>query len=504
MAILLGLQSSPSRSPNGPRILFYCALVASIFCLWTVFAWYQGLDDDLRSVRQERDAAIKVIKAREYEQKTQTEEIRRLKEKYRQDMTEAQTKIDDLNATAQGIGYNNYDGGQLDGADEVVVVIKTGATELYKVLPIHLATTLNHVPNFLLFSDHEQRIGQYHIQDSLDDSKPESVQEFWDYHLYRDQQQYMAEGQNPDFLELSGGWELDKFKNVHILVKTYKQRPDAKWYLFIDADTYIVMANLLPFLRNLDHNEKLYFGSPTYIANLNFAHGGTGYVISHAAVKAVVESKEELAQSYEDFTKDQCCGDYVLARALKDNDIDLIWASPNFQGEPPYTMEFDKDKMCEPVVTLHHMLPLDVGEFWNFEQEKAKPGEYLLYADVYEKFVAPHLKDEIPAWDNMGGRWGDEVDIKVIDPHRWGNGTKPSAFDRCKQACKDKEDCVQFRTKGDECKITHHTMLGWRVPLSKDDKEDYHSGWLMNRVDELGSVLPCSQPPADWPKDKIK
>ena len=418
-------------------------------------------------------------------------------------MTEANAMIAELNSTGQEVGYKHYPAGQLEGTEDVVVAFKTGATELFKLLPIHFSTTMNHISNYLLFSDHEQVIGQYYVQDSLNESSPDAIQSYNDFQLYRDQQKWMAEGQNPEFLEFKGGWELDKFKNVHIMAKTYKQRPNAKWYLFIDADTYVSMANLVPFLSKLDHNQKLYFGSPTYIANLEFAHGGTGYVISHAAIKAVMESKPNIGKDYDSFAKDQCCGDYVLARALKDNDIGLIWAAPNFNGEPPYMIEFDKDKMCEPIVTLHHMRAADIGDYWNFEREKSKPGQYTLFADVFDHFVSNHLRAERENWDNLGGKSGEEADIEQGYEQERANGTIPSAFERCKQFCIKKPECVQYRTKKDECKILTHTQLGWKIPVSWGDQEDFKSGWLMDRVNDLRTALPCSQPPPDFPKNKI-
>lgn len=44
----------------------------------------------------------------------------------------------------------------LAGADDVVVVLKTGATELLDKLPVHLDTTLRCYPHHLMFSDYEE------------------------------------------------------------------------------------------------------------------------------------------------------------------------------------------------------------------------------------------------------------------------------------------------------------------------------------------------------------
>lgn len=505
MAILSSLPAVPPRPHLNPRTFYYIALAASVVCFWTIFHWSQGLYEQIQTLTHERDAALSTARGREVEQKAQMEELQRLKKKYGFELDEASALIKELNATGQATGYKHYPSGQLEGTEEIVVAIKTGATELFKTLPIHFVTTLPQTANYLLFSDHEQTIGQYQIQDSLNETTEEARKTYNDFQLYRDQRQYMAEGQNPEFLDFKGGWELDKFKNIPILAKTWRQRPNAKWYVFIDADTYIGMANLMPFLKTLDHKKELYFGSPTYIADLEFAHGGTGYVLSHAAVKKVMEKHPRIDGEYDAWTKEQCCGDYAVARALKDNDISLKWASPNFNGEPPYMIEFDKDKMCQPLITLHHMRAQDVGDYWNFEREHAKPGQYILFADAYEYFVAPHLRDERLDWDNLGGNQGELIDIEKDWEEAKNNGTKvPSHFDRCKASCRGKDDCVQWRTHKEECRISTHTQLGWKVPVSYDDNETYKSGWFMDRVNDLRTALPCKQPEKDWAKKRLQ
>lgn len=503
MTILNGFSTPPPRQNMNGRAIFYIAFAASIFCLWTVFAWYQGLFEELQVARQERDAAINLAKAWEHEQKVQSEEMQKVKERYGAEIMGAHEIIAELNDTKQAAGYVNYPSEQLDGGDDIVVAIKTGATEIFKTLPVHFSTTLTHVPNFLLFSDHEQTIGDYHVQDSLNESSSEAINNFRDFQLYRDQQQFMAMGQNPEFVEFTGGWDLDKYKNVHIMVKAYKQQPNAKWYFFIDADSYILMGNLIPYLRNLDHTQKLYFGSPTWVGDINFAHGGTGYIISHAAVQTVVENNPDIGKQYESTAKDNCCGDAVLAKCLRDHDIHLIWAYPNFQGEPPYRMEFAKERMCAPLLTLHHMLPRDIGEFWEWERKTAQKGEYLLWADAFNFFVDPYLEETRKHWDNMGGDRGEIVDIDTAFPVQESYQSRPSAFDRCRQTCIDKVDCVQFRVRKEECKISTNLMLGWKVPVSNKEHEEYKSGWLMDRVAEMKKAMPCHQPAKDWPHDEI-
>lgn len=481
-----------------------------------------------------------------------------MKDEFTEQMILMENEMEDLNSsiqtTGQALGYANFLDGQVPpvnglSMNDVVVIIKTGATEAYKALPIHLSTTLTHTPNVLLFSDHNQTMGQYQIQDALDEVTPDILENNGDWQLYKDQKQYMAVGQSPEFLELEGGWELDKYKNLHMLSKTYKQRPDAKWYLYIDADSYVLMHNLLRYLSTLDASQKLYLGSATYINDTPFAHGGTGYAISHGAMQHIMQREPDIARQYDQHARENCCGDYVLGRAFKDHGIELSWISPTFQGDPPYMFEMDAERYCQPLVTMHHMRPADIGRVWEFERRLARPGQYILHQDVFEEFVYPYLKDERWDWDCMSGERGE---IRELPKDTWKvegeeeeeeaeeeeeekqeeeqeqeqekqenkarlkknkkkktKGLSPferkkRTFEACKKICRDKDDCVMFRIWREECKIDWHLALGYKVPVSRDDNEEYRSGWMMDRVEGMRRARPCKQPEEGWERRQVE
>lgn len=53
--------------------------------------------------------------------------------------------------------------------DEILVVLKTGANEVFEKLPTQILTMLQCVEDLLIFSDLEQQLGAYHIYDALAD-----------------------------------------------------------------------------------------------------------------------------------------------------------------------------------------------------------------------------------------------------------------------------------------------------------------------------------------------
>ena len=286
-----------------------------------------------------------------------------------------QSKVHSTTSSAKpsktATAFRHLSSEDLEGSEDIHLIIKTGATELFDKLPVHFVTTLNHVPHYTIFSDIDQKLGDYIIHDSLVDYNTTTKENNPDFKLYMALQHDKPLRQDPKRLKYKGGWELDKYKNIYTLSKTFKERPDAKWYLFIDADTYVMWPNFLRWLKGKDHTKPLYFGSPAMFKEITFGHGGTGYLVSNGAMQHVVGNNPAVAKNYEDEAANSCCGDHVLAKLMLDHGIELTRANPNFNGEPPYTVRFDDEKWCQPVVTFHHMSPPDIEDMWEFERENA-------------------------------------------------------------------------------------------------------------------------------------
>lgn len=506
MIVLPRAGSPASRYAFSTRGINLLAVVFTSCCVWAFVYWYQGLMHQMALIGAERDFAIDAREQEAAIHETNTaareKDIEGLKMTFDNELGERHRQIEELKRIGQEKAYQNYPGGQVEGADEIVVVIKTGATEALSRMPIQLATTLTHTPNYLLFSDHEQMIGHYTIQDSLDESNSEAIQNWSDFQLYRDLQQYIRQNQSAEHLDLQGGWNLDKYKNTHMMVKTYRQRPDAKWYYFMDADSYVMMGNLVAFLRGLDHNDRFYMGSATQLNNLPFGHGGSGYILSQGTMKAVLGENKKLDQKYEELAKNSCCGDYVVAQALHDHGIKIRNIHPHIQGNTHYDIQFDQRRMCMPILSLHHMTTTDINTIWEYEKVRARPGTYLLFADMFEHFIDPHLKESLSEWDNMEGGEGDVMDLPE-DNH--ANGTEPTPyFERCKRVCVARRQCISYRIHGEECRVSNSLTLGQRAPMTWNDRKTFQSGWIMDRVEEIRKMMPCEQPSSSWPGDGIR
>jgi hypothetical protein len=202
----------------------------------------------------------------------------------------------------------------------ILLSMKTGATESFDRLPTQFMTMLRCLPDFLLFSDMAQDMVGYHVYDALDTVLPEAKDFNPDFDLYRRQKACPVDQENCSKLgdPASEGWNLDKYKNIHMAEKAYTMRPGMDWYVFVDADTYVLWPNIVQWLRQLNPKDKHYLGSVSLINDKQFAHGGSGYILSKAAMDDFVGGHPNVGNKFDVQAKSECCGDYLLSAALKE------------------------------------------------------------------------------------------------------------------------------------------------------------------------------------------
>lgn len=280
----------------------------------------------------------------------------------------------------------------LPGANETLVVLKTGSTELQDRLPVHFSTTLRCYPNYIIFSDYEEIMKGERIIDALESVSGDIVAQHQDFELYRslkDQGRAMLEpmelsGSRSDPIQWVGkldnpGWKLDKWKFLPMVNRTLHEYPDMKWYVFVEADTHILWASMLQYLAALDSSEPHYTGSQMYIGDVVFAHGGSGFMVSQPAMRLVVERYSIRKREIETFTDGHWAGDCVLGKVFKDAGVKFTDAWPIMQGDYPGIVPYarpdgrpvadtSKRVWCYPTVSYHHLSPDVIDDFWRFEQ----------------------------------------------------------------------------------------------------------------------------------------
>lgn len=171
---------------------------------------------------------------------------------------------------------------------------------------------------------------------------------------------------------MKGGWDLDKYKFLHMVERAWEMRPNMEWYVFAEADTYIFWPNLVDWLRNrADPSKTPYVGSAAMLKGMPFAHGGSGYVIHGETVKKMIEIPD-LAHKYDEMATRECCGDYLMSLAVNETGFKVKNAHPMFNGEKPTTLPYGDGHWCEPLLTMHHMSAEEVSAVWQYEKTREK------------------------------------------------------------------------------------------------------------------------------------
>ena len=384
----------------------------------------------------------------------------------------------------------------LPGADDVLVVMRTGSTEIEDKLPIHLTTTFRCYPHYLLFSDYAERFHNEEVLDALAYVDPEIQSTHPDFELWR----RLREGGGRKALkstERSGpisrpqdtntgkrdnpGWKLDKWKFLPMMNSTLHAHPEKKWYVFVETDTYILWQTLLNYLAVLPAEKNLYMGGQIWIGDVLFAHGGTGFAVSRPALEKVVEHYVANQGEWEEYTDSHWAGDCVLGKAFRDSGTPLTSSWPIWQADDIGNMNYARDEAglrvwCLPTISYHHLSPSVVKELWEFEQgwmrevAQGDPKKILWHKDMYAQYVLPRIKKSGSATEN----WDNHADIDQGPVH---------SLEACRSICEDlgEKECVQFSVSVDlRCLTTAKPNLGeWRRGVD--------SGWIYERMERVWS-----------------
>jgi hypothetical protein len=391
---------------------------------------------------------------------------------------------------------------KLEGGEDVLVVMRTGATEIKDKLPVHLNTTLQCYNNYVIFSDYEEDFEGHHVYDLLAGVEGSVKEHHPDFALWR-RLRAMGRGSLDDS-ELSGaisedsgatgkqenhGWKLDKWKFMPMAVRTLELYPDIAWYTFLEPDTYIVWSNLLDWLHTLDPTEPLYFGSEVQIGPDVFAHGGSSFVISNPALRKVAKLYQDNAADWHALTSAHWAGDCILGKALAESGTPLTWSWPMFQGGNPHTMDFKESKRdgrdlwCAPAISYHHLSPSEIASMFAFEQEWLRATQrhkenssvrsgYISWRQTERMRI--HHQDVFRSYVLPSTTAGDRTDWSNLSPELRA-GTQNSTLSECRAMCESSRGCVQYSVADMGCYFSQEGKMG-------QSAEGVQSGWLEDRM----------------------
>ncbi|RYP12199.1 hypothetical protein DL767_011404 [Monosporascus sp. MG133] len=214
---------------------------------------------------------------------------------------------------------------------DVIVVLRTGATEALEKLPVHSETILTCVSDYVIYSDMEEDIEGNHVYDVLDQVNDTIKYTVPEFKLYNHLRASGRRGLNYQTMFGSGpsgalenpGWKLDKWKFLPMADWALQHRPNVKWFVFIESDTYMIWHNMLEYLSRFNASRPHYLGKHMYIGDVIFAHGKSGFALSNPAPRTVTGYWREHRDQFDQYTEREWASDMILGKALKDVGVDM-------------------------------------------------------------------------------------------------------------------------------------------------------------------------------------
>ncbi|OAQ88056.1 glycosyltransferase family 31 protein [Purpureocillium lilacinum] len=395
------------------------------------------------------------------------------------------------------------------GEDDVLLIMKTGGTSMWKRLLVHLTTTLSgsriSPSNIVIYSDNAETIGSFTVVDALANMTDETKRSA-DFDVYRQQFEYVAHnyyseaaGVDGDEWGPVGGWIIDKYKFIPLMEHAGRNWPHVKWYIYMEDDAYLFLPNIRKFLAGFDWRKNHYLGSYAAKSDAVFAHGGAGFVLSRGAWEASFGKNPGMVEKYHKYVAEHCCGDQVLGLALKDHGIrfgenggdeKFTWG---FNPLVHWTFAFSRSNWCHPLLSWHKVHNRDVARYyeleksWNFDTP-------MLYRDFFKSMILPRIQKTAQWWDNMASlyeissanrEWAAvPKDGSKYDAALWKKAWR--SVEACEAACRGWTNCAMWSFVEDLCKMDDKITMGQGYAPSMSQRKTslmHTSGWMSDRLE---------------------
>ncbi|KAI0972993.1 hypothetical protein F4678DRAFT_34593 [Xylaria arbuscula] len=388
------------------------------------------------------------------------------------------------------VGENGQQGpcASLGGLEDVFVIVRTGSNEVEKKLPPLINTTLPCFKHYGIWSDMEEEFAGLQITDALDEIDSGLLEQHPDFAYYRflrelgkelsasDEVASWVDAPNTGAGRDTPAWRLDKWKFLPAARKAYRQNSASKWYIFVEADTYIFWDSLLTWLSSIDASRPWYIGRQMNLGSEVFAYGGAGIIISNSAIEMLIERHTADYEVYNNLTIVHWAGDFILSKVMSDAGVELSRVWPTLEGDMPALMDMKGKSLesrflwCYYATTYHHMTPDDIYAYYDFEQRwKATENRFPRLGDIFRELVFPQMKDQVSDWDNLS------EDVKSED----------ASFAQCREICENQATCLQFSLTSRTCKTSSHIKLGRKQSPAQESSDRVDSGWILNRIESF-------------------
>lgn len=398
---------------------------------------------------------------------------------------------------------------------DVLLITKTGASTLWRRMPLHLTTTLFNVPNFVIYSDQEEQLSSnistinvlanetaiiqtYDLsayESYLDLQSPSHINTFREHaHLPGDEPQ-SPPGQTP-------GWRLDRYKFLPMLKHAQRNWPDLKWYIYIEDDTFIFLDNLLRWLGRISPDgTPSYYGAAAGDGNKTFAQGGSGIVFSRSLMRSIFSGNNVPdLEKYGNETSQACCGDIMLGKVLRDYGVKINggkYGTVSFRPEPPWKTGFDRSMWCEKVFSFHHLHGKERVVLSELERKLKQKGQPVIFRDVFKLLIYPYVQQPmLTNWDSLASKHiltnhsslHISLDMGPLSASSLVFQRASESSEACQNACMALYTCMTWRyekAERNKCALDDVVRLGRETnPLPQwEEEKEVTSGWILDRIE---------------------
>ena len=266
-----------------------------------------------------------------------------------------------------------YHCSNLNGADDALLVVRTRAGQAQQALPAHFESTFHCVRNYVIYSDAADKIEGYLTHDVLGDFDVKLREKIAESRPQRRSEDDTFKTSDPvlDSIFTAGNenWYNEKWKLIPILEKAFKAQPSAKWFIFINADSYIIWSNVLRWLEQYDSRKPIYFGEPMKNEEGVYGHSNAGYILSNAALRMVIEAIQRASRQLQVLVINNANEHRALETVMDHIHLQLSDAWPAIQNDSLESIDYAEPSVwCTPAGFYQSMKRDETIDLWQFEQ----------------------------------------------------------------------------------------------------------------------------------------
>lgn len=164
---------------------------------------------------------------------------------------------------------------------------------------------------------------------------------------------------------------------------------------------------------------------------------------------------------------------------------------------------------------MHHMNSEEISSFWEFERRRYQTQQMpLVFAEVYQEFIAPQIRDMREDWDNASDEfflldfdmpWEDWRKDRAVTEEMKSEADKVghTSWEACREACMQRDNCYQWYWHDEVCCMQTNFRLGRPMKKEEEPVRRSISGWNVDKINRWIEEAGQCGSRVEWP-DVVK